>query len=400
ESTNPSNGVGVLFEDGSRFTGTLTNSGTINGGRDGVNFGNGGTARGSLVNEEGGVITSASRAVNIGGDRNTIRNQGLITTSADPRNGTIYADQSANNFRIINDDSGIIDVGRGLNGDAISLQLGANVRGSILNRGTVRGRGVADGEPNNATNQATAIRLYHGDQAGPLSVFNGSIRNLGAGILSSDQGSTVLIENQVELNGDIINNGSILARGDGGTGIEVQGSLTGTITNRGLIRATESAIDGSNASEALDVRNSGVIVGDVLLSDFDDVFNGANGIVRGEIQGLAGDDILSGGRLRDRLNGGVGHDTLTGGAGRDTFIIEQFNGNDVITDFQNGVDRVDISALNFSDAQLSSVLGAAEQQGNDVLVTFSSVSQSPTLQDSVLLQNFQLNQLGASDFVR
>ncbi|MGD1866885.1 MAG: hypothetical protein ACFB0D_20225, partial [Phormidesmis sp.] len=47
ESTNPSNGVGVLFEDGSRFTGTLTNSGTINGGRDGVNFGNGGTARGS-----------------------------------------------------------------------------------------------------------------------------------------------------------------------------------------------------------------------------------------------------------------------------------------------------------------------------------------------------------------
>ena len=201
-----------MFEDGSRFTGTLTNSGTINGGRDGVNFGNGGTARGSLVNEEGGVITSASRAVNIGGDRNTIRNQGLITTSADPRNGTIYADQSANNFRIINDDSGIIDVGRGLNGDAISLQLGANVRGSILNRGTVRGRGVADGEPNNATNQATAIRLYHGDQAGPLSVFNGSIRNLGAGILSSDQGSTVLIENQVELNGDIINNGSILAR--------------------------------------------------------------------------------------------------------------------------------------------------------------------------------------------
>ena len=504
ESANPANGIGVLFEDGSNFRGTLTNSGTINGGRDGVSFGNGGTARGRLVNEEGGIITSTSRAVNIGGNRNIIRNKGLITTSADPRNGTIYADQSPNNFRIFNESTGVVDVGEGLNGDAISLQLGANVRGSVINRGTVLGRGNTDGPQNNATNQATAIRLYHGDGAGPVSAFDGDIRNLGNGLLSSETDHAILIESQVQFNGDIfnsgqivsdgndairtegefrgdiINRGNIVAEGDGiqisqtftgninnsgnitaigegidlrdvsGTGefifagdinnrgtivgnsggiridddvvftddinnsgsilsnavpadgIDIEGSLLGTINNSGLIQAEEFAIDGNNANDSLAVINSGTIIGNARLSDFDDIFNGANGIVRGEIQGLEGDDLLIGGRLRDTLVGGEGNDTLIGGAGRDTFVVEQLvgNGSDIITDFQNGVDRIDITALDFSAHQLSSLLGAAQQQGNNVLLELSATpGPSGTATDSILLQDFQLNQLDASDFV-
>lgn len=496
ESANPANGIGISFENGSHLTGAIINSGTINGGRDGVNFGNGGQVSGTLRNLAGGLITSASRAVNIGGDGNQIINAGLITTTADPRNGTIYADQSANNFRIVNQKTGVIDVGEGLNGDAISLQLGSNVNGSIENRGTILGRGNPDGPQNNATNQATAIRLYHGDQAGPVSVFNGNILNLGSGFLSSENDHAILIENQVqfngnivssglisslgddairtdgEFNGNIVNRGTIFADGDGlqisqtfngninnfgnitsarsegidlldqeiggftftgninnhGTiigdsggirigdgvvldgdinnhgnilseeafndGIDILGSITGAINNTGRILAIDFAIDGDSANDALTVNNRGVIIGDVLLSNFDDVFNGADGITQGEVRGEAGDDLLIGGRLSDNLIGGDGNDTLTGGAGRDTFGFGPTDrGADVITDFQNGLDRLDVSDFGFSTAQLGSIVTNSQQVGDDVLISFAA-------DNSVLLQNFQLSQLNTSDFIR
>ena len=77
-----------------------------------------------------GRIISASRAVNLGGVFGTLTNTGLITTTANPRNGTVYGDESLQNFEIHNTSSGIIDVGVGNNGDAISLELGANLFGA------------------------------------------------------------------------------------------------------------------------------------------------------------------------------------------------------------------------------------------------------------------------------
>lgn len=453
ESANPENGIGVLFEDGSNFRGTLFNSGTINGGLDGVNFGNGGTARGRLVNQEGGMITSSSRAVNIGGDRNRIENHGLITNSADPRNGTVYADQSTNNFRIINSASGIIDVGTGLNGDAISLQLGANVTGTVVNRGLVQGRGVADGPQNNATNQATALRLYHGDNAGEVSVFNGNIRNLGAGILASENDHAILVESQVRLNGHLVNAGQIISEGedairldgdvtgsltnrgiiaaendgieiDGrfegdvnnrgtivsetGHGIKINGKLTGTINNSGFIQGAQNTeadsffgIDGQNAGNGLTVNNTGRIDDDVRLSQFDDVFDGAGGTVDGEVLGLGGNDQLIGGRLQDTLNGGDGddilnggqnRDVLTGGAGTDIFVLESNYGNDIITDFLNGTDLLDTSALGLSIGQAQSALEQAQQVGHDTLISFQAGN-------TLRLQNFQSADLDVSDLV-
>lgn len=502
ESANPANGIGVLFEDGSNFRGTLTNSGTISGGRDGVNFGNGGTARGNLVNDTDGIITSTSRAVNIGGNRNTVHNRGLITTSADPRNGTVYADQSANNFRIINEASGVIDVGEGLNGDAISLQLGAAVNGSVVNRGLVQGRGEPDGPQNNATNQATAVRLYHGDNAGDVSVFNGSIRNLGQGILASETDHTILIEEQVRLEGNIVNTGQIISEGNdairfdgdvvgnltnrgvisseadgiqvsglfdgnlnnfgnivtedegidldgaaltgdinnrgtitavgGGIeidsdasligdinnsgailsetadGIDIDGQFKGEINNRGLIQGAQTqnssssfGIDGLGADNGLTVNNTGRINDDVRLSNFDDVFNGVGGTVSGEILGLRGDDLLIGGALRDTLNGGSGddilnggrnRDTLTGGAGSDVFVLERNYGNDIITDFLDGTDLLDVSALNLNLGQAQSAIDQARQQGDDTLVSFQAGN-------TLRLQSFQLGNLDVSDLV-
>lgn len=57
--------------------------------------------------------------------------------------------------------------------------------------------------------------------------------------------------------------------------------------------------------------------------------------------GGSGRDRLSGGAGADRLDGGAGSDRLTGGAGADRFVFANAGAaRDVITDFQDGLDRI------------------------------------------------------------
>lgn len=101
-----------------------------------------------------------------------------------------------------------------------------------------------------------------------------------------------------------------------------------------------------------------------------DRLSGGNG--NDTLDGGAGDDRLSGGRGRDRLIGGDGNDTLNGGEGRDTLIggagrdvltggagadvfvfariahIGRGENSDRITDFESGLDRIDLRGLDLS----------------------------------------------------
>ncbi|MEM6659586.1 MAG: calcium-binding protein, partial [Pseudomonadota bacterium] len=63
-----------------------------------------------------------------------------------------------------------------------------------------------------------------------------------------------------------------------------------------------------------------------------DVLSGNSGA--NQLNGQAGDDVL---------NGEGGNDILIGGAGSDTFTFEGNFGNDVINDFEVGIDRLDFS---------------------------------------------------------
>ena len=62
------------------------------------------------------------------------------------------------------------------------------------------------------------------------------------------------------------------------------------------------------------------------------------------LSGGAGNDTLAGGAGNDILMDGPGNDTLTGGAGADTFVLAADGMSDMITDFQRGADRLDLSA--------------------------------------------------------
>ena len=76
-----------------------------------------------------------------------------------------------------------------------------------------------------------------------------------------------------------------------------------------------------------------------------DTLNG--GADNDNLYGGKGNDVLSGDSGNDILLGGIGRDTLEGGTGSDTFLFETRLdiAKDVITDFENGFDRIDIGGL-------------------------------------------------------
>jgi Ca2+-binding RTX toxin-like protein len=86
------------------------------------------------------------------------------------------------------------------------------------------------------------------------------------------------------------------------------------------------------------------------------------------LQGGAGDDTLLGGSGADRLGGGMGNDLLEGGLGADQFVFNTGGGNDIVADFEDGLDRILIGtgAESFSDLSLS-------ENGSDTVITFSDV---------------------------
>ena len=70
------------------------------------------------------------------------------------------------------------------------------------------------------------------------------------------------------------------------------------------------------------------------------------------INGKGGNDVIDGAAGNDTIIGGAGYDTLTGGAGKDTFafgsaadIGDRPGARDVITDFTQGQDKIDLSAI-------------------------------------------------------
>lgn len=98
---------------------------------------------------------------------------------------------------------------------------------------------------------------------------------------------------------------------------------------------------------------------DLFGGDGNDILMGGNG--HDDLFGGRGNDVLRGGHGNDDLIGGLGRDTLIGGAGRDTFVLQP-RGNDIIRDFQAGLDELQLSGgLSFNNLTL-------QQQGRNTLI--------------------------------
>lgn len=130
----------------------------------------------------------------------------------------------------------------------------------------------------------------------------------------------------------------------------------------------EDSVSGGDGNDTLmggkDVdRLEGDSGNDYLRGDLDaDLVNGGSGndsVFGGkgndQLAGNAGDDLLNGDRDRDTLTGGDGIDTLTGGEDGDVFVLESGRGGDIITDFEVGIDLMQLpDGVSFNGIRLQS----------------------------------------------
>jgi Ca2+-binding RTX toxin-like protein len=119
-------------------------------------------------------------------------------------------------------------------------------------------------------------------------------------------------------------------------------------------------------------RISGLQGNDTLRGlDGNDVLKGGSGNDR--LEGGNGNDNLQGGDNDDSLDGGEGNDTLAGGVGADTFVLQFKQGSTIIRDFEDGVDKLGLSAgLRARNIQL-------EQRGSSTVVSLKGVELATLL---------------------
>lgn len=133
-------------------------------------------------------------------------------------------------------------------------------------------------------------------------------------------------------------------------------TLNGSSTTSGTGNGLANKIVGNLAANKL----SGLAGNDLLDGGSgNDTLDGGTG--NDVLAGSAGNDVLGGGSGNDRLNGGLGADKLSGGTGQDQFVFSSVKDSavgislrDVILDFERGVDRIDLSAIDANVASSAS----------------------------------------------
>ncbi|MCP4382778.1 MAG: hypothetical protein GY798_15390 [Hyphomicrobiales bacterium] len=111
------------------------------------------------------------------------------------------------------------------------------------------------------------------------------------------------------------------------------------------------------------------------------------------LKGRKGDDTLDGGKNKDKLKAGKGDDEVTGGGGKDTFIFNMNHGDNVVTDFQNGKDKFDLSGFGFASKAKALSKFSEVGTGNDDQIAFAAKGTE------IEINGIDLGQLGGSDLI-
>ncbi|MEP3441721.1 MAG: CHRD domain-containing protein [Sulfitobacter sp.] len=332
--------------NGVNFRGELVNeaTGVFAGVQNGVYFGTGDHTGGSFVNR--GLVSSDSRALNIDGVGLNVLNEGEILGTGDQRNGTVYADGTADNFTFTN--TGLVDAGVGNNGSAVSLQTGDVagdvVSAAIFNEGVLQGRG--DAVEGNTVGDG--LRLFSNQEDAN---FAGLVQNDGVIAGSSDS--------------------------DAAAGIRIDGGLNllGAIINDGEITGRVNAIDATEAGDVTFVNDDeGVVNGNVLLGAGDDIVVDL-GQINGVLDGGAGDDVLIAGSGDNVIVGGLGNDFIEGGEGSDT---ADFSDQDVAVNVNLGSNGNGTATreTGFSTSVQDVVVGASLQPTDNITDGAGFVSEA------------------------
>ncbi|WP_146346115.1 calcium-binding protein [Phaeobacter marinintestinus] len=135
------------------------------------------------------------------------------------------------------------------------------------------------------------------------------------------------------------------------------------------------------------------------------------------LRGGAGNDALNGGADQDVLQGDLGRDTLTGGSEADVFRFLNVSdstvalgGRDIIGDFEDGVDLIDLSLIDAGLAtgnQAFTFIGTAAYSGAGGELRFTQSPNTTVLradidgdgQDDMAISIRGINALDATDFI-
>jgi VCBS repeat-containing protein len=156
---------------------------------------------------------------------------------------------------------------------------------------------------------------------------------------------------------------------------------TNAVSNAATVTVLRQAVGGGNTNDNIDISAQTYVASYIDAASGNDSVTGGGGVdnfiggsgadrlVGGNgpdtmlggsgndvLTGGLGDDVLDGGSNNNTLTGGGGNDTLTGSPGNgannaDVFVFTSINdGADVITNFAEGSDKIDLSAIDANGA--------------------------------------------------
>lgn len=241
--------------------------------------------------------------------------------------------------------------------DGTAIRITTSQQSLIVNRGDIAGEAVGilaeGGGSLKLINSGTIVGGFFG------------VPGTGA-VFATGQDDRIM--NRGEIDGVVsLGGGNDRFDGEGGAAVFVSGG-DGNDTVKG--GAGDDTLNGVTGLDALFGRD-----GDDLMSGFsgqDTLWGGAgDDSLRGDddadiLVGQGGDDDIEGGLGNDTLNGGAGNDTLTGNNGADTFVFRGGHGHDVIVNFQNNIDKLDLKNFGLTAATLKSTF--AKAAGSSVLI--------------------------------
>ncbi len=360
-----------------------------------------------LLGQNGAILVLGNDAINATGNNDFVING----TVASDFTGLFFSGSTLE--LVVGSQGNILSTGfSGVDADASADAF-------ITNQGTISGTG--DALRFTATDGLSTLKLIN---TGDISGSSAALRVVPAG------GSS-----------EIFNSGTV-SGGSSGIDARAHADAVLRVWNSGTIWGDDFAYQGLTGADGLDrVHNSGLMDGAVSLVGGDDVYNGRSGTVTGTVdggggddtlkggdgdeeflggdgndllmgydgdddltggsgsdtlRGNAGDDTLTGGGKGDQLIGGKGNDVMTGNGGSDRFVLRRVdNGDDEITDFQNGTDTIDLIRLGIQNFNALQSSGALSNDTDAAVIDLDLAGGSGSLR----VGGIQVADLDASDFI-
>lgn len=251
--------------------------------------------------------------------------------------------------------------------DGFGAALGTALANAVLPaqpsaRSDANYRAGTTGADDFAVTPKGVMQIYGNDGIDSVTLNTG-----GKGVLLQDQGFTTTHitdksgDGSFHLNLIAVETVSLTHAGDEA---RLNGVIRSLFTNGG-----NDKVIGSASAEQVNLGDGNDYA--ALLGGNDTIDGGAGSDT---ILGGGGDDRLLGGAGADKITGGAGNDLITGGAGADHFVFAPVEGRDRITDFQNGVDKLVITGVNWANIRVTANGLATEISYLDTKVILDNTS--------------------------